>query len=51
MDFEIQFSYKEIKSDLFDLDKSYSLAHCVSQDFKMGKGIAKLFKVLIYMIN
>lgn len=33
----------EIQGDLFS-DKTNSLAHCVSQDFKMGKGIAVKFK-------
>ncbi|KAL3882035.1 hypothetical protein ACJMK2_028415 [Sinanodonta woodiana] len=30
--------------DLFDCPKTDSLAHCVSQDLKMGKGIAVTFK-------
>ena len=32
----------EIKGDLFKSDKS--LAHCVSKDLKMGKGIALIFR-------
>ncbi|CAG8812321.1 23493_t:CDS:1 [Cetraspora pellucida] len=37
--------FKEIQGDLFkDPDPTDALAHCVSQDLRMGKGIAKLFK-------
>jgi len=32
----------EVKGDLFTSNDS--LAHCVSMDFEMGKGIAKIFK-------
>lgn len=35
---------KEIKGDLFSCPASTSLAHCVSEDLRMGKGIATLFK-------
>lgn len=35
---------KEQVRDLFDVDNSYAVAHCVSQDFKMGAGIAKQFR-------
>ena len=35
---------KVVRGDLFEVDKSFSLAHCVSADFKLGKGIAKLFR-------
>lgn len=31
------------KGNLFDLDKKYTLVHCISQDCKMGAGIAKDF--------
>lgn len=34
----------EEKRDLFTTDKIYSLCHCVSKDFRMGKGIAKIFR-------
>lgn len=37
-----QFQLKEIKGDVFT--SSHCLVHCVSQDLKMGKGIATLFK-------
>ncbi|CAG8610133.1 12088_t:CDS:2 [Acaulospora morrowiae] len=37
--------YKEVKGDLFkNSDQTDALAHCVSQDLRMGKGIAKEFK-------
>jgi O-acetyl-ADP-ribose deacetylase (regulator of RNase III) len=36
--------FKEINDDLFNSDKSSSLAHCVAKDLGMGKGIATLFK-------
>lgn len=40
-------SYEEIYGDLFNnnyLDESFALAHCVGNDFIMGKGIATEFK-------
>jgi len=36
-------TYTEIKCDLFDFDSDAYLAHCISSDFAMGAGIAKLF--------
>ena len=30
----------EVKEDLFALDDSYSLCHCISTDVRMSKGIA-----------
>lgn len=30
--------------DLFELDNSYALAHCVGNDFVMGAGIATIFR-------
>ena len=36
--------YKEVYMNLFDADREYALAHCVSEDFKMGAGVAKQFK-------
>ena len=36
------FELKEVKGDLFDSQDS--LAHCVSADFHMGKGIALTFR-------
>jgi O-acetyl-ADP-ribose deacetylase (regulator of RNase III) len=33
-----------IQGDLFSAPAHFSLAHCVSRDLKMGKGIATLFK-------
>ena len=35
--------YNEEKGNLFELDEKYSLAHCISLDCKMGKGIAVEF--------
>lgn len=35
---------EEIKGDLFSCPDTDSLAHCVSRDLRMGKGIAVLFK-------
>lgn len=32
------------KGDLFSCSEKDALAHCVSADFRMGKGIAVLFK-------
>ena len=36
--------YKEIHKNIFTIDKSYYLAHCVASDFYMGAGIAVLFQ-------
>lgn len=36
--------FREVKGDLFKCDKDFSLAHCVSADMHMGKGIATVFK-------
>ena len=36
--------FSEVKGDLFSCPSSASLAHCVSEDMHMGKGIATLFK-------
>lgn len=33
-----------IKGDLFTADKSCILAHCISADFALGAGIAKIFR-------
>lgn len=35
--------YEERKQDLFTLGDDYYLAHCISADFAMGKGIAVEF--------
>lgn len=32
--------YEERRQDLFTVDMSYQLAHCISADFKLGAGIA-----------
>lgn len=33
----------EKKMNLFEIDNSYTLVHCISEDCAMGKGIAKTF--------
>ncbi|CAG8605867.1 12688_t:CDS:1 [Acaulospora colombiana] len=39
------FSFREVHGDLFeDSDPTDALAHCVSQDLRMGKGIADIFR-------
>ena len=40
---EVLCSYKEVTGDLFE-SKDSGIAHCVSQDLHMGKGIAVAFK-------
>lgn len=35
--------YNEIKGDLFKVDESYTLVHCISSDCRMGAGIAVEF--------
>ena len=35
--------YRERIKDLFSVDSTYTLVHCVSADFAMGAGIAKRF--------
>ena len=34
----------EVVKDLFEVDESYHLAHCISADLKMGAGIAVPFQ-------
>lgn len=34
----------EIKGDLFAAEPGAALAHCISEDCRMGKGIAAIFK-------
>lgn len=36
--------YTERQQDLFKVDDSFHLAHCISRDCKMGAGIAVLFE-------
>lgn len=36
-------TYQEITQDLFKVPDHYHLAHCISADFALGKGIAVLF--------
>lgn len=37
-------NYREIQGDLFTTPSNVSLAHCVSTDMVMSKGIAKIFR-------
>ncbi|CAF1118230.1 unnamed protein product [Rotaria sordida] len=37
-------NFREIHGDLFSASSNTSLAHCVSRDMCMGKGIATLFR-------
>lgn len=44
---DVVFDYgkvNEVKGNLFTVGNDYSLAHCVSEDFDMSQGIAKIFK-------
>ncbi|GGH57308.1 hypothetical protein GCM10008014_28840 [Paenibacillus silvae] len=36
--------FDERQQDLFELEEDYSLAHCISADARMGKGIAVQFR-------
>lgn len=36
--------YKEEQRDLFTLPDEYMLAHCISADYALGAGIAKMFR-------
>lgn len=36
--------FRELEGDLFSAPKTYSLAHCVAADLKMGAGIAVAFR-------
>jgi len=38
------FTLKEVRGDLFSSPSTESLCHCISRDYKLGKGIAKLFR-------
>lgn len=35
---------QEIQMNLFDLSSQHVLAHCISSDFALGAGIAKMFR-------
>ncbi len=37
-------AFRETRGDLFSAPSDTSLAHCVSTDMQMSKGIAKLFR-------
>jgi len=42
---------QEIKQDLFELDSTHYLAHCISADFGMGKGIVVEFNKRLDLKN
>ena len=42
--FQMPFVFQEIRGDLFSAPANVSLAHCVSVDMSMSKGIATLFR-------
>ena len=44
-------TYKEEKRDLFSVSDDYYLAHCISADFALGKGIAVEFNKRFDMIQ
>lgn len=44
-------TYKEEKRDLFSVSDDYYLAHCISADFALGKGIAVEFNKRFDMRN
>ena len=41
---ENKLEFEETKGDLFSCADTSSLAHCISADVRMGKGIATIFK-------
>ena len=43
--------YKEEIRDLFSVSEDYALAHCISADFAMGKGIVVEFNKRFDMKN
>jgi hypothetical protein len=43
--------FREIQGDLFSASSNVSLAHCVSTDMSMSKGIATLFRDKFGRIN
>ena len=43
--------FHELTGDLFSVDTDVSLAHCVSEDFQMSKGIAKIFRDKFARVN
>ncbi|XP_021365160.1 O-acetyl-ADP-ribose deacetylase 1-like isoform X2 [Mizuhopecten yessoensis] len=40
----VTFKFNQVEGDLFSCPETESLAHCISEDIRMGKGIAVLFK-------
>ena len=44
-------NYEEKRKDLFSVSNEYYLAHCISADFALGKGIAVEFNKRFDMRN
>lgn len=42
---------EEYKDNLFNCSQNSCLAHCVSQDYEMGKGIAVIFKKIFGRVS
>ncbi|XP_060069497.1 ADP-ribose glycohydrolase OARD1-like [Ylistrum balloti] len=40
----VNFKFRVVEGDLFSCPATDSLAHCISEDIRMGRGIAVLFK-------
>ncbi len=36
--------FEEKRGDLFSVSETTSVAHCISEDCRMGKGVAAIFK-------
>lgn len=43
--------YTEKNGDLFSASREYYLAHCISGDYALGAGIAKIFNKVYDMKN
>lgn len=41
---DVGFRFQEVRGNLFTCPRDTSLAHCISEDVHMGKGIAVTFK-------
>jgi O-acetyl-ADP-ribose deacetylase (regulator of RNase III) len=39
-----RFILREIEKDIFTMDESYYLGHCISADYELGKGVAAEFE-------
>lgn len=45
MKWRLNLVYREVESDLFKVNKTYYLAHCISADFAMAAGIVVEFNM------